>query len=80
MIGALILGPVADRVGRKKIIVFSSIAFSIGTLCLSKAPAKEMRLSRLSMRNIRNSKAIDIERRTLSASPRGYSDASAMPA
>jgi AAHS family 4-hydroxybenzoate transporter-like MFS transporter len=32
MIGALILGPVADRVGRKKIIVFSSIAFGIGTL------------------------------------------------
>jgi len=32
MIGALVLGPVADRVGRKKIIVFSSIAFGVGTL------------------------------------------------
>src|SRR6266404_2454290 len=32
MIGALIFGPVADRIGRKKIIVFSTIAFGIGTL------------------------------------------------
>ena len=32
MIGALIFGPVADRLGRKRIIVLSSIVFGIGTL------------------------------------------------
>jgi AAHS family 4-hydroxybenzoate transporter-like MFS transporter len=32
MIGALIFGPLADRIGRKKIIVFSTLAFGIGTL------------------------------------------------
>ena len=32
MIGALLLGPLADRIGRKKIIVFSTMAFGIGTL------------------------------------------------
>ena len=32
MIGALILGPLADRIGRKKIIIFSTLAFGIGTL------------------------------------------------
>ena len=32
MIGALIFGPLADRVGRKKIIIFSTIAFGIGAL------------------------------------------------
>src|SRR6202163_4212736 len=32
MIGALLLGPLADRIGRKKIIVFSTLAFGIGTL------------------------------------------------
>jgi AAHS family 4-hydroxybenzoate transporter-like MFS transporter len=32
MIGALIFGPVADRIGRKNIIVFSTAAFGIGTL------------------------------------------------
>jgi AAHS family 4-hydroxybenzoate transporter-like MFS transporter len=32
MIGAMILGPVADRIGRKNIIVLSSIAFGLGTL------------------------------------------------
>jgi AAHS family 4-hydroxybenzoate transporter-like MFS transporter len=32
MIGALIFGPVADRIGRKKIIVLSTICFGIGTL------------------------------------------------
>jgi AAHS family 4-hydroxybenzoate transporter-like MFS transporter len=32
MIGALTLGPLADRVGRKKIIVFSTLAFGLGTL------------------------------------------------
>ena len=32
MIGALFFGPLADRIGRKKIIIFSTIAFGIGTL------------------------------------------------
>jgi len=32
MIGALLFGPLADRIGRKKIIVFSTIAFGLGTL------------------------------------------------
>jgi AAHS family 4-hydroxybenzoate transporter-like MFS transporter len=32
MIGALIFGPLADRIGRKKIIIFSTLAFGIGTL------------------------------------------------
>src|SRR3982751_5497891 len=32
MIGALIFGPLADRVGRRKIIIFSTLAFGIGTL------------------------------------------------
>src|ERR1700736_5100075 len=32
LIGALVLGPLADRIGRKKIIVFSTLAFGIGTL------------------------------------------------
>src|ERR1700736_5641754 len=32
MIGALALGPLADRIGRRKIIVFSTLAFGIGAL------------------------------------------------
>src|ERR1700750_2714529 len=32
MIGALTLGPLADRIGRKKIIVASTLAFGLGTL------------------------------------------------
>ena len=32
MIGALLFGPLADRTGRKKIIIFSTVAFGIGTL------------------------------------------------
>jgi AAHS family 4-hydroxybenzoate transporter-like MFS transporter len=32
MIGALVFGPIADRIGRKNIIVFSTLAFGIGTL------------------------------------------------
>src|SRR5260370_22886461 len=32
MIGALLFGPLADRIGRKKIIIFSALAFGIGTL------------------------------------------------
>ena len=32
MIGALVFGPLADRVGRKKIIIFSTLAFGLGTL------------------------------------------------
>src|SRR3954463_7169316 len=31
MIGALLFGPLADRVGRKKIIIFSTLAFGLGT-------------------------------------------------
>lgn len=30
MIGALVFGPLADRVGRKRIIIFSTVAFGIG--------------------------------------------------
>jgi AAHS family 4-hydroxybenzoate transporter-like MFS transporter len=32
MIGALVFGPVADRIGRKKIIVLATSAFGVGTL------------------------------------------------
>ncbi len=32
MIGALVFGPFADRIGRKRIIIFSTIAFGLGTL------------------------------------------------
>jgi MFS transporter, AAHS family, 4-hydroxybenzoate transporter len=32
MIGALTLGPLADRIGRKKIVVLSTLAFGLGTL------------------------------------------------
>ncbi|WP_245313028.1 MFS transporter, partial [Bradyrhizobium macuxiense] len=32
MIGALIFGPLADRVGRKTIIIFSTLAFGVGTV------------------------------------------------
>ena len=32
MIGALVFGPLADRIGRKKIIIFSTAAFGIGAL------------------------------------------------
>ena len=32
MIGALLFGPLADRIGRRKIIIFSTLAFGIGTL------------------------------------------------
>jgi AAHS family 4-hydroxybenzoate transporter-like MFS transporter len=32
MIGALIFGPVADRIGRKNIVVLSTVAFGVGTL------------------------------------------------
>src|ERR1700736_4318885 len=32
MIGALVLGPLADRIRRKKIIVFSTLAFGIGAI------------------------------------------------
>src|SRR6202046_2253150 len=35
MIGALLFGPLADRIGRKKIIVLSTLAFGIGTLVTS---------------------------------------------
>ena len=32
MIGALLFGPLADRIGRRKIIIVSTLAFGIGTL------------------------------------------------
>jgi AAHS family 4-hydroxybenzoate transporter-like MFS transporter len=32
MIGALVFGPLADRVGRRKIIIYSTLAFGVGTL------------------------------------------------
>src|ERR1700732_4963189 len=32
MIGALVFGPLADRIGRRNIIVFSTLAFGIGAL------------------------------------------------
>src|SRR5258708_14257224 len=32
MIGGLVFGPLADRVGRKKIIIFSTLAFGVGAL------------------------------------------------
>ena len=32
MIGALLFGPLADRVGRRKIIIFSTLAFGVGSL------------------------------------------------
>src|ERR1700731_2251533 len=35
MIGALIFGPLADRIGRKKIIILSTLAFGIGALVTS---------------------------------------------
>jgi len=38
MIGALTLGPVADRVGRKRIIIYSAIAFGAGTLATAFVP------------------------------------------
>ena len=35
MIGALLFGPLADRIGRKKIIIFSTLAFGLGALATS---------------------------------------------
>ena len=35
MIGALLFGPLADRIGRKKIIILSTLAFGVGTLVTS---------------------------------------------
>ena len=32
MIGALLLGPIADRIGRRRIVIISTAAFGIGTL------------------------------------------------
>ena len=32
MIGALIFGPIADRIGRRRIIIFSVVAFGVGAL------------------------------------------------
>jgi MFS transporter, AAHS family, 4-hydroxybenzoate transporter len=38
MIGALLFGPLADRIGRRKIIMFSTLAFGIGTLATAFIP------------------------------------------
>src|SRR5262249_51278147 len=38
MFGALVLGPIADRVGRKRIIILSSIAFGLGSLATAFVP------------------------------------------
>jgi len=38
MIGALVFGPLADRIGRKKIIVLSTLAFGIGALATAFVP------------------------------------------
>src|SRR5438309_5620128 len=35
MIGALLFGPLADRIGRRKIIIFSTLAFGLGALATS---------------------------------------------
>src|SRR6478752_7907186 len=35
MIGALVFGPLADRIGRKRNIIFSTAAFGLGTLATS---------------------------------------------
>src|SRR6202040_611865 len=32
MIGALVFGPLAERIGRQKIIIFSTLAFGLGAL------------------------------------------------
>jgi len=37
MIGALVFGPLADRIGRKKIIIFSTAAFGLGALATALA-------------------------------------------
>ena len=41
MIGALVFGPLADRIGRKKIIIFSTLAFGIGTLVTVLHPRRQ---------------------------------------
>jgi MFS transporter, AAHS family, 4-hydroxybenzoate transporter len=38
MIGALIFGPLADRIGRKKIIIFSTLTFGVGALVTAFVP------------------------------------------
>ena len=38
MIGALLFGPLADRIGRRKIIIFSTIAFGLGSLATAFIP------------------------------------------
>ncbi len=38
MIGVLTLSPIADRIGRKRIIIFSAIAFGVGSLATAFAP------------------------------------------
>jgi MFS transporter, AAHS family, 4-hydroxybenzoate transporter len=38
MIGALLFGPLADRIGRRKIIIFSTVAFGLGSLATAFIP------------------------------------------
>jgi AAHS family 4-hydroxybenzoate transporter-like MFS transporter len=38
MIGALMFGPLADRIGRRKIIMFSTLAFGLGTFATAFIP------------------------------------------
>ncbi|OAS19600.1 MFS transporter [Methylobacterium platani] len=38
MLGALVFGPLADRIGRKRIVVASTAAFGLGTLATAFAP------------------------------------------
>ncbi|HET6838762.1 MAG TPA: MFS transporter, partial [Bradyrhizobium sp.] len=45
MIGALVFGPLADRIGRKKIIIFSTLAFGLGTLATALVPDVGMLLA-----------------------------------
>jgi AAHS family 4-hydroxybenzoate transporter-like MFS transporter len=45
MIGALLFGPLADRIGRKKIIILSTLAFGIGALATAFAQDVNMLLA-----------------------------------
>src|ERR1035437_288269 len=53
MIGALVFGPLADRIGRKKTIIFSTLAFGIGALSWPTACSHSCRLSLCMQRFVR---------------------------